>query len=570
MLFLSARMDADAVNSAPKILRYITLSPLQPGKQSNSVLSTDHRVFDSFQSAFEQLESRVLVLGSSGSGKTTTLLQFAYHAAQECLKDPNQPIPLFASIHRWDHKTSLMQWMQAPILSEFPGITLQSQSLLYILDGLDELGGELPVDPEKPDGKKYDPRLMFLEAVEVQLSEGQVIVSCREDDYQQIGKKAALRGAVTLLPLVPKQVEEYLQARNQPHVWQTLMSDTDLLELVCTPLLLALLSSAIGEETGNLRLQAKILSDSAIFDFYIRKRFEHEAVKRTLPFGEDITRSILGKIGVDMLVKNWPPSTEVSMLEAKRIVGKKWESFINFACAMSFLRKGSSDTFQFIHLKFRDYCAVPNLIEMLCNGNAESRMNAIGFLENIGSPAVPALIEMLKDEDAGVRWNVVEVLGRMGNPIAASSLVEALKDEDARVRWNIVWALGEIGDAIVVPALLEALGKETVGVKRNIAWVLGNLRDSIAVPRLIKLLKDKDVGVRWHTVEALGRINSFMAISALSEAFVDEDAGVRWNIVQVLSQMGGSTVVPILTEALKDKDRDIRRSAAQTLRDYTI
>ena len=151
MLSLSARETASAVDVPTKLQRYIIVSPLQQKKIQQQSEIRKPRVFDTFRSAFDQLENRVLLLGIPGAGKTTTLLQFACAAAQERLEDATKPIPIFRSIQQWDHQTSLLDWARVPLLTKFKDIRLENESFLYIFDGLDELGGERPLNANNPE-----------------------------------------------------------------------------------------------------------------------------------------------------------------------------------------------------------------------------------------------------------------------------------------------------------------------------------------------------------------------------------------------------------------------------------
>ncbi|MCC3507422.1 MULTISPECIES: HEAT repeat domain-containing protein, partial [unclassified Microcoleus] len=100
-------------------------------------------------------------------------------------------------------------------------------------------------------------------------------------------------------------------------------------------------------------------------------------------------------------------------------------------------------------------------------------------LGNIGAEAktaVPQLVSLLKDSDANVRSRAAYVLGNIGAEAktAVPQLVSLLKDSDADVRSSAADALGNIG--------AEA---------------------KTAVPQLIPLLKDSDADVRRSAARAL-------------------------------------------------------------------
>ncbi|RZM11336.1 MAG: NACHT domain-containing protein [Pedobacter sp.] len=163
MLLLLSREQHDAVKSISKIRQYIIVSPLQPGHQEAVI--PEQRIFDTLQDAFTAQNGQVLLLGAPGSGKTTMLLQFACEVARRCLNDSSKPFPIFRSLYQWDSKTPLIHWAKKSIQDNFPEVILDNRSIIYILDGLDELGGERLVDPSKPKGDTYDPRITFLDTV---------------------------------------------------------------------------------------------------------------------------------------------------------------------------------------------------------------------------------------------------------------------------------------------------------------------------------------------------------------------------------------------------------------------
>ncbi|MBK8269322.1 MAG: HEAT repeat domain-containing protein [Planctomycetes bacterium] len=65
---------------------------------------------------------------------------------------------------------------------------------------------------------------------------------------------------------------------------------------------------------------------------------------------------------------------------------------------------------------------------------------------SMGKPAVPELIKLLANDDAQVRWYAIDALGRIGTAAseAVPALKEAAEDEDESVRKNAAWALFQI------------------------------------------------------------------------------------------------------------------------------
>ena len=90
--------------------------------------------------------------------------------------------------------------------------------------------------------------------------------------------------------------------------------------------------------------------------------------------------------------------------------------------------------------------AVPQLIPLLKDSDADVRSSAADALGNIGAEAktaVPQLIPLLKDSDAGVRINAACALWNMGAEAktAVPQLILLLKDSDADVRSNAAGVL---------------------------------------------------------------------------------------------------------------------------------
>ncbi len=50
---------------------------------------------------FEEVGSSMLILGESGSGKTTTMLRLARALIQRCLGDPTCPVPVVFHLSSW-------------------------------------------------------------------------------------------------------------------------------------------------------------------------------------------------------------------------------------------------------------------------------------------------------------------------------------------------------------------------------------------------------------------------------------------------------------------------------------
>jgi hypothetical protein len=75
-------------------------------------------------------------------------------------------------------------------------------------------------------------------------------------------------------------------------------------------------------------------------------------------------------------------------------------------------------------------------------------------LASLKVPAVPALVNLLIDSDAEVRRNAIQTLGEIGSQDAEPALLRSLGDEDRQVRWAAVLASQKCG----VPSMLLPRG----------------------------------------------------------------------------------------------------------------
>jgi HEAT repeat protein/DNA polymerase III delta prime subunit len=528
-------------------------------------LAIEH-TFNSFNEAFEYHDGRVLLLGEPGSGKTTTLLAFARDAAVERLNNPKAPVPVLVNINKWDQKMPIADWIR----SEVNNAALDGYDLLYLLDGLDELVGEVGEDRDGLDDGISNPQTDFIREVNRQLAYQPLVITSRIADYERVGEKLNLTGAVTLQPLNNRQIRDYLEQRGQSELWDALSSDPEYMEMARTPLLLALLSIAFQPDEEKEQIDLTNLSEDIIFDCFIHRRFKHEKVrlgkKRKLPFDELTTREMLSALAIHMWPKYLSPKIELTLDEVKSILGREAEHFVIFAQKMHFLRRTSDFSVQFRHLKLRDFCVVPTLLHDLNEGNLVERWHAAIALGQIGNPtALPSLISALDDREWGVRFRAAEALGLIGDPVAISALANTLKDNNTIVRKMAVEALGRIGDPEAIPSLIEASRKdENWHVRSAASSVLGFLGDPRAIPPLLEALGDEIWHVRSVAVEALEQIGD-SATSSLLSALDDEDWRVRANAAMVLGWLRDSVAVPGLLHILSDPNPEVRWRVADAL-----
>ncbi|BCM88886.1 hypothetical protein IAD21_00728 [Abditibacteriota bacterium] len=582
-IYLSLLDSPETVNGMSRYDPLVTSSPIGNWEQNNSTTPVSSNTFTTFSKAFKELRNRVLVLGAPGAGKTTTLLQFADQAIDARVHATSYPIPLWFSLHQWKFHEHLLQWMQAQYQDLFSVFGPEAPPLLYIFDGLDELGEKIPDVPFVPRRlRDINARQYVLGIIAEELRAAQIVLSSRENDYKQIGEKAKLRGAVTLQPLSNSQIESYLQDRNQISLWNNLLNDDNdnLLELARTPLLLALLSVSFVETNlqTHTNPEDESWTASRIFNLYIQRRLQHETQVKTLPFDEETTRQYLNQIAVFMWRYPQSPSISLTLNAVKPLIGTQWAEFISFAQDMHFLSKSSSKQIEFIHLKFRDYCVISALEKALENNDSSMGRVAASALGRIGDPsAIPILEKALTGNNLhrDVREAAAFALGRIGDPSAIPTLEKALRDETLYhdVRHTAASALGRIDDSNTISALQRVLTDKNLhyGIREATIYVLGEIGDASAIAVLGKALTDENLypGIREAAATTLKKIGTVQALPALERALRDENlhSNIRHTATSALGRIGDAKAITILGKALTDKnlDRDVREAAASAL-----
>lgn len=192
-----------------------------------------------------------MILGNPGAGKTTTMLDLAKDLVTRSEQLADYPIPVLLNLSTWkDNKQSIRDWLiqelksKYGVLKDIGASWIDDAKLLPMLDGLDELESirqELCV-------RKIN---QFLQS---DYRSSYLVVCSRREEYEKVVRQQIeleetssentrlhLNGAVCLQPLTNEQIKAYLTELNQIELWKTLQIDTELLELVRTPLFLSIL-----------------------------------------------------------------------------------------------------------------------------------------------------------------------------------------------------------------------------------------------------------------------------------------------------------------------------------------
>jgi TIR domain/HEAT repeats/NACHT domain len=439
--------------------------------------------YDRFDVAFESYNGRVLLLGEPESGKTMTLMAYARDAVARRLEDPSEPLPLLGRISDWpaDVARSLTDWLghvAGPLQIDAIIRAVSDGKVLFLLDGLDELGSKRKAAHS---GEVYDPRQRFFLTMPYN---NRIVVTCRVSDYQDIGAKISLAGAVTLLPLDETQVVAALQ--NYPELLAAAQADDELFGLMRTPLFLSLFTreyQALGNQAHTLasapgsvwHLCRKVL------EAYFERRYQQERHKPNadlLPC--DMIRRVLTRVAVRDALENMGNRISLEAIDEafSYTVEQMYPKLLRRLLAIPIARQGFNrvrerlqlrkpdvtiflaqvlrlhvlvpaepGTFGFIHVLLRDCFAVDQVLAAFGHPEPGIRMAAAQVLGDIRDiRAVEPLLTGLRDADPGVRTMAAQALGDIGDTRAVEPLLKALYDADPGVRMMAAQALGEIGD----------------------------------------------------------------------------------------------------------------------------
>jgi hypothetical protein len=481
--------------------------------------------FHNFADAFEHYDGRLLLLGAPGAGKSVTLMAAARDAAARRLSDMSAPLPLWGIIATWDavKHPPMHEWLAArdDLIADDIKRELDSGRALLLLDGLDELGGERDDSRAK---ELFDPRQRFLDAIP---ESGQIIVSCRELDYAEIGRKASLNGAITLQPLDESQMRAYL--RDDPDLLTALEGDVELRTMLQTPLIMSLFAFAYreqGEQASKLRDLSESPRDlrDAIIGAYVEQRYAWEERKRgVLSFTLSEIRKLLGYIASHAVIEPEIARGVFRTSDIGKILDQeRADVFLSLAIELNLLIQRGS-VLSFSHSLICDHFALRYALAKMSSRDAWERMGAAQSLGWIGDVrAFESLIQALEDSDKRVRGLAARSLGRIGDKRSVGSLVDLLRDSDSEVRSSAIWALGELRDSHAIKPILKRLKDREASVRYDAARALGKLRDPRVIKPLAQALNDKEQIVRRASAEALTRIGTRDALKAAERWYAED------------------------------------------------
>ena len=246
------------------------------GALPSQPLPPETKILDVFERS--DIQGKLLILGDPGAGKTTTLLDLAQGLVERAIADPTAPIPVIFTLSSWkDPKQLMKDWLIAELKSKY-GVRIdigkkwiEDKQLLPLLDGLDE------VKPEHQES--------CVNAINQLLASddrpSDLVVCSRREEYENYRVRLHLNGAIRLQALTDEQIQQYFHTLKQPQMWQTMQLDVALLELIRTPLFLAIVGLSVTEQKFSFSDWRSLTSREARLQYLVDSVWE-AAIDRVL------------------------------------------------------------------------------------------------------------------------------------------------------------------------------------------------------------------------------------------------------------------------------------------------
>jgi predicted NACHT family NTPase len=229
-----------AQETPPLRMRRIWDIEAKVGKQPSVHLPHDSGVIP----IFDRIGGKLLILGATGSGKTTTLMGLTKVLVSRALKDEGEPIPIVLDLRTWTpHHLVIANWVTQQIERKYNISTdvtaywIDQLQILPLLDGLEEV---------HPDSRELCIQ-QINQWLQSDFSPLHLVVCSTVEGYYDCQSKLQLNGAILLKPLTPTQIRDYLLQARSRELWNGIEDDENLMKLAQKPLFLTMMALAYEE-----------------------------------------------------------------------------------------------------------------------------------------------------------------------------------------------------------------------------------------------------------------------------------------------------------------------------------
>lgn len=221
---------------------------------------------------FDQTGGALLILGAPGSGKTTLLLELARDLIVRAEQDESFPIPVVFNLSSWAaRRRPLTDWLAEELNARYDAPRKLAQEwidtdvVLPLLDGLDEVAAEHRGDC-----------VAAINTYRQAHGLAPLAVSSRVADYQSLGAKLRLGGAVVVQPLTAQQVGEYVRRAGED-LAAAARDDGAFGDLLDTPLMLSILQATYSHAPPASLQDGETIDQRRLFDAYLAAMFQRRS-----------------------------------------------------------------------------------------------------------------------------------------------------------------------------------------------------------------------------------------------------------------------------------------------------
>ena len=415
----TVKENLDSIRNHPSLRFYI---PLNCGETIYS-RESDNDLEQEVNKFINGTSSVLLLLGDSGSGKSTFCTHLALRLIDQCQKDDNSPLPVLI---RLGSAKSAIEHCRL-IEYQFEGIGLFSTNIatlkkdktfVFILDGYDELGENENI----------------ITTNKIAEWNAKVIITCRTqylekvDDYHSLFSKTDLVSHIRdplsfrtlyVIPFSDKQVDSYLEkyaptTLSDDKKWKDIKTYKDkitsiynLKELSANPLLLSIITQTLPK--SNI---IDTFSRDKLYEEFFVQWFDREEARLKIKFNRKLFFEFAEKLAFEMFLAG---RTDIVYEMNKSLFDECKEKQDNFCAFFTSdnqkvvqartgcpIQRTGDDKYRFMHKSFQEFCVA----RKLC---VELKENNWGNLNKRLLTEEPAIVHFLSEMDI-TKENLLAIL----------------------------------------------------------------------------------------------------------------------------------------------------------------